>query len=312
MKRTKHILCLIFFFLTIFAALAEAQKIAIIESRRLYLYENAISFIKQDLRKFNKNTKFFVYNLEKKSSDKIIGDIKRKKVDLILTLGTKATKLAKQRIKDTPVVFSFVLNPVASGIIVDLESTGTNLTGVALDIPIEEQLSNFKLVVPYLRTVGVLYNPNETGIVIARARQIARRLGLNLRAIPIASPDEVPKKLKLLKGIDGLWMGADSVVFTPRNTEFILLYTIKQKLPFMGISEQFVKAGALCGKSLDFKRLYEQTAEQIKKILAGQNPADIPVQLPRKIKLAVNLKVAKMINLTIPQSTLRQAEVVFK
>ncbi|MCX5726253.1 MAG: hypothetical protein NT030_03560, partial [Candidatus Saganbacteria bacterium] len=133
-------------------------KIAVIKSRDIALYNNAIQEIEIELGKIE-GIKFSVYNLEgeREKGNGILASIKKEKADLILTLGTLATQVAKDGINDTPVVFTFVLNPISSGLISSFESSGNNLTGVALDILPEEQFSNFKLVVPDLKTVGVLY-----------------------------------------------------------------------------------------------------------------------------------------------------------
>ncbi|MCX5725936.1 MAG: hypothetical protein NT030_01925, partial [Candidatus Saganbacteria bacterium] len=132
------------------------------------------------------------------------------------------------------------------------------------------------------------------------------------KAIPVDSEEEVPEKLKYLEGVDGLWMVADSVVYTPGNTQYIILYTLKEGLPFMGISEQVLKAGALLAKSFDIGIIPKQTVSQIKKVLEGRKPAEIRVMLPENIELVLNLKVAEKIGLSIPESTIEKAGVVYK
>ena len=285
-------------------------QIAVVESRSLPAYESAL----QQIRNQYAQATFYVYDLagQKELGDKALAEIKKRNVNLILTFGTLATRIAEDRENKVPIVFTFVLNPAASGLIANPSSSGRNLTGVALDIPIEQQFSFFRLAVPPISTIGVLYNPQESGAIISEAKVAAQKMGLTLKAIPVAAPEEVPQKLSQLADIDGLWMVADSVVFTPSNTEYILLYTLKSGLPFMGVSEQFVKAGALCGLSLDYDSITQQTIRQIAEVLRGDNPADLPIEFPGKMTLVLNLKSAEIIGVKFPPGVVRNAGKIFQ
>ena len=291
-------------------ALGQPLQIAVLESRSLPAYETALQQIKNE---FPQAT-FYVYDLagQKDLGDKALAEIKKKNVNLILTFGTLATGIAEDRENKMPIVFTFVLNPAASGLIANPSSSGRNLTGVALDIPIAEQFSYFQMTVPQLHTIGVLYNPQESGAIIAEAKTVAQKMGLTLTAIPVAAAEDVPQKLSQLADVDGLWMVADSVVFTPSNTEYLLLYTLKSGLPFMGVSEQFAKAGALCGLSLDYDAITGQTIRQIAEILRGANPADLPIEFPGKITLVLNLKSASIIGAKLSPEVIRKAGQIYQ
>ncbi|MGB9613384.1 MAG: ABC transporter substrate-binding protein, partial [Candidatus Margulisiibacteriota bacterium] len=293
-----------------FSSLAQPYQIAAIKSRSLPVYENALQQIKSAL----KEVEFFVYDLEgdKAKGEKIFSEIRKQNINLILTFGTLAGGIAKEKEKNIPIVFTYVLNPVASGLVSNFEPSGRNITGVVLDIPLEEQFANFKKVVPNLKTIAVIYSPKETGLIVEEAKSAAKRMGLVLKPIAVSDPEEVPSKLELLKKVDGLWMTADSVVFTLRNTEYILLYTFKEGIPFMGASEEFVKAGALCGKSLPLEAINQQTVELIRLVLAGKNPGEIPIATPAKIDLVLNARAAEIINYQFPPAALKQAKVIFK
>lgn len=295
-------------------ASAEAYKIAVVKSRASAFYDAAAEGIARELKTGGINCVFSYYDLQgdKTKRQEILSKIKAGKPQQILTIGTLASQVVGREIKNIPIIFTMVLNPAASGIVPNMRASGSNITGVSLDIPLEEQFENFRLVVPQARKIGVIYNPGENGITVADAKGIAKNLGLTLFLVPIGSPQEVPGKLEQLKGIDGLWIPADSVVFTPRNTEYILLYALKEKIPFMGISQEFVKAGALFGKMIDLEAIYPQTAKQMIRVLKGGNPATIPVTMPEKISLVLNLRTAETIGMDIPLSTINSAEIVFK
>lgn len=304
-------LCLVCFWpLSAGPALAQPPQIAVLKSRSLPVYEKAF----QQIRAGFPQAAFFVYDLagQRELGDKALSEIKNKNVNLILTFGTLATGIAAGQENKVPIVFTFVLNPVASGLIADPSSSGRNLTGVALDIPIAQQFSAFQQAVPQINTIGVLYNPQESGAIIAEARNVAQRMGLTLKAIPVAAPEEVPQKLSLLADVDGLWMVADSVVFTPSNTEYILLYTLKASMPAMGVSEQFVKAGALCGLAVDYDLITRQTIRQIAEVLRGVNPADLPIEFPSGTELVLNLKSAGIIGVRLSPEVIRKAGKIYQ
>jgi putative ABC transport system substrate-binding protein len=134
--------------------------IAVIKSWDLDSYNNALKGFNEVLEK--KGIKPWLlddYNMQgsEEKGREITRQIASKKPDLVLTLGTRATRIAVQDIKDVPVVFSMVLEPVASGLIESMACSGNNLTGASLDIPIKVQFETLKVVVPGLKKIGVLY-----------------------------------------------------------------------------------------------------------------------------------------------------------
>src|SRR5262249_53528069 len=155
-----------------------------------------------------------------------------------------ATRAVTGRIKTIPVVFSLVLADGGDGALI--RRRAPNMTGAAMDIPIIEQFSRLREVIPTLRRVGVVFNPRETGKVIETARSAAATIGLQLVEIPVSSEAQVMKEVEQLKDrVDALWAVADSTVYTSRSVDYILLRTLRDAVPFVGLSPSFVKAGAL-------------------------------------------------------------------
>jgi putative ABC transport system substrate-binding protein len=238
--------------------------------------------------------------------------IKGSDPDLILAIGTKAALEAKERIKDIPIVFCMVLNPVSSGLVSSMSLPGGNITGASLDIPIKTQFQYMKTVVGHIDSLGVLYNPQETGMLIGEAERIARNMGLKLMAKPISSGREVPRALgDLIGGVDAIWSVADGIVF-PQSTEYILLNTLRGNTPFMGLSPPFVKAGALLALSCDYGDIGKQAAEIAIEILGGGQPGSITVTAPRNVYLSINMKTAKHIGLSVPDSVIQSANEVIE
>ena len=144
---------------------------------------------------------------------------------------------------------------------------------------------------------------------IEEARRAARESSLTLVEIPVTSESEVLGQVEGLKGrIDVLWSVGDSTVFTPRSVDSILLLTLRDGIPFVGLSPSFVKAGALLSFSCDYEDVGAQSAEQALGILTGKSPGDIPIAFPRGISLFVNLNTAHAIHLEISQKLQSQVE----
>lgn len=278
-------------------------------------HSKVLASLLQKLIKEYPQTSISTYNLggQIEAGVKISREIQRSKPDLVLAVGTMATLAAKKGLRDIPIVFCMVLNPVSSGLVESMSSPGGNITGASLDIPIETQFEYIKSVVPNLRSVGVLYNPNETGAVVQKADKVARNMNLTFIAKPVYSERDVPGALKSLMGdVDAIWSVADGTVFGSQSTQYILLNTLKAGIPFMGLSHSFVKAGALMALSCDFADIGKQAAEIASRILKGENPGKIPVTVPRRVYLSLNLRTAGYISLRIPDQTIKSANEVIK
>jgi putative ABC transport system substrate-binding protein len=254
----------------------------------------------------------FVLGDRIESRERIVAQIRARRPSVMMTIGSTATAFVRGQLPDIPLVFCMVLNPVASGFVPSLRSSGGNLTGASLDIPTRVQLESFRAVVPSIKRVGVLYDPRDTGDVVMAAEKAARDLGLQLIAAPVGSSDKLREALVSLDGrIDALWAVADRTVFaTDRSTEFLLKNAIEKKIPFMGLSPSFVKAGALLALGVDYRDIGAQCAEITAQVLDGHSPSDIPITAPRKTTLYVNSTVAKAIGVSIPPRILDGAVVL--
>ena len=247
------------------------------------------------------------------SPEAILGFLEANAPDLVFTLGSAATEFAYEHIKETPVVFAMVLDPVGSGFVASYDRPSGNMTGVSMDIPLEIQFQTLRDILPEAQTLGVLYSPEESATVINQASLEATKFLFELVAVPVRSDRDIPAALEGLAGrIDALWAVADSRIFTSHSTEFILLHTIRHGIPFMGVSPSFVKAGALVALTCDYEDLGRQSGEQALRILGGTPPGGVPVALPRKSNLAINLRTAEHIGVVIPPLLTQQAATVFR
>lgn len=322
MKLTRKLsfvtLILILLFQNLFA---QEKRIVIVKSSNSPSFLKAEEGFKKEIRKSEIEAILMEYDVsdlkvqnshEAKGERQIAQKIRELKPDLIVTIGSRSTAIVSQELKDIPIVFCMVLNPVSSGFVQSMNSSGNNLTGASLDIPFRIQLEKFKLIIPDLRRLGVLYTQDSKQVII-EAQSECRKIGIELVGELISSEKEIPEAIDALaQEVDGLWAVADTIIYTPQSTQYILLYTLRNGLPFMGLSPSFVKAGALFTLACDHKDVGRQAGELALRILSGEEPSQVPITIPRMIYLCLNLRTAEQIDLKIPEKIVSVAKEVFK
>lgn len=287
--------------------------IVIVKSREVEPYEIALKNFRRTLKEKGHEIPVAEFLLPESGPQResLLAEIKRKDPRLIVTLGSAATAVVSKTFKEVPIDFCMVLNPLASGFVRSMGGSGNNLTGASLDIPAQVQFEALKSVVPSAKRIAVLYNPQDTESVVQQAKKTAKEMGLDLVGIAVTSEDKVPDALRSVdKTIDALWSVADSTVFSSASMEGILLHTLRNRIPFMGLSAAFVKAGALLALDTDYQEVGAQCGATAAKILAGEAPSSLPVTTPQKATLHVNLKTAETIGVKISPERLKGAVVV--
>jgi putative ABC transport system substrate-binding protein len=296
------ILSFLIFYLQCSISLAQDKKVVIvIKSIENKQSSFALRGFKESLIK--NNISFILKEYKAGDGKNIFNKINPQNTDLLLTIGTPATKLCIDHVKNIPVIFSMVLHPPKSMLKAD------NLTGVSLNIPVKTQFEYLNKILPKSKKIGVLYNPEENGRIIKKAVQIAGQLGYILTIFPIKSPKDI-LKISDLK-IDVLWLIPDMTVCQPTIIKHILLNALKQKIPVIGISPSYVKAGALFALSCDYEDIGHQSGELAIKILNGKTSKHTHINVPRKTKLYLNIAVMKRLGLIISDQILNSAEEVF-
>jgi len=238
--------------------------------------------------------------------------IRSHKPDIIVTVGSAATQIAKDNFDDVPIVFSAVKYPVISGFVESVDRPGARITGASLDIPADIQFRYFRQIIPNLKKMGVLYTSN-TARLIAPARVIAAEMGLELVPIEISSPRDLPGALDSLAGCaQGLWSVADQNLFSPQSTKYILLNALRHGLPFMGFSRYVVESGALFALDFDYKAIGRQAGHIAAQVLKGAAPGRIPVTTPDIIWFHYNEKTAKHVRVEIPGELVAIAKEIYR
>jgi putative ABC transport system substrate-binding protein len=239
-------------------------------------------------------------------------DLVRYGVDIIVTNPTgTAAKAAQAATNRIPIVFIGAGDPIGSGLVRSFARPGGNVTGIAdLDIDLApKRMQIFRELVPGLQRILVPYdatNPYAVG-QLAVHRDAARRLGLTLVERPVRSEEEARAVIiGLRKGdADGIF---SLQVFSLNISGFILEIAPRGVIPTMFHIPFFVERGGLASYSASERELGKQAARLVDRILKGATPADLPVEQPTKFELAINLKTAKALGLTVPPSLLLRAD----
>lgn len=282
-----------------------AQAIAVIKSHDIEPFNQALAGFTAAC-----NNRITEHDLRgnSKLAKRIIRGIKQAKPKLVLAIGSLAAQAVQEDVQDIPVIFVMVPNPHKYGL------TGDNIAGISLDIPAATQFTAYKSLVPTIRTFGVIYDPDKTGTMITQAHTAAGQLGLRLLAVPVTSSKEVPAALRTMLGkIDALWMVPDETVVTPESFKFLLVEAFENNLPFLVVSDIFVEVGALAALSPDYTDLGRQGCQLARAIESGQlHTAAVNVFPPAKVNLAINLKTASKIGLTLPSEIVQSASKVYR
>jgi len=184
---------------------------------------------------------------------------------------------------------------------------------VLLDFPLDMQLQWLRRIVPGAGTVGILFSPQENQAKVTAAIRLVKDTGLKLMPQAVDSPRALPDALdNISRTVDVLWGISDSMVMTPQTAEPILLSTLRNKIPLIGLSTSWVKAGALYALDRDYVDIGLQCGEVAGRVLGGTAPGSLTPMPPRKVTYAVNLKTAAVIDLELPPELIQGAAQVFQ
>ncbi len=242
----------------------------------------------------------------------LAAELVRAKVDVIITNQTPAAIAAKHATAEIPIVMAPAGDPVGTGLVTSLARPGGNVTGLS-GANAELVGKNLELIresLPAVRRVAVLANANDpfSGPFVEQLQIAAQRLGIPLRLFMIGRPDELDASLTQASSD-----GADAVIVQPslsrrRAAELAL----KLRLPTISPTRPFTEEGGLLSYSASNEDLFRKAAYYVDRILKGSRPADLPIQQPTKFELAINLKTAKALGITIPPSLLARADDVIE
>jgi putative ABC transport system substrate-binding protein len=241
------------------------------------------------------------------------------KVDVIVTSETPAALAAKQATRTIPIVFSFAVDPVTSGLVASLARPGGNVTGLATLLPelVGKRLEQLTQAVPGVSRVAVLWQPGSQverteKDVLKRAEVAARAVGVRLQFVEARGPETFDRAFSDMTSarVGALTVLGSAMFFNERRR--LVDLAAKNRLPAVYGLREYVDAGGLLSYGPNVGDLYRRAATYVDRILKGAKPGDLPVEQPTKFELVINLKTAKALGLTIPQSLLHRADEVIQ
>lgn len=290
---------------------AASKSVCVLYSRDLPPYREAVAGFKAELDRHGKH-RYVELMMTGSATEDLQKRISEIKPDVVVTLGTQASKVASVSVEGVPIVFAMVANPVDSGILPRRPSADQSVAGVTTDVAPAEQFALLKQVVPGAKRIAVINCPQYTGATVASGEKAAKAAGMELLRFPV-EPYRVDAAIeKLAKAsVDAIWTVTDPGVMVPATAKRILTYALKAKVPVIGFSPAMVRAGALLGFEIDPKSLGAQAGKAVAGVLyEGKKPADFHVIYPEKVVVILNALVAQRIGVQLSEDVMAKAEVI--
>jgi putative tryptophan/tyrosine transport system substrate-binding protein len=246
----------------------------------------------------------------------LAAELVRLKVDVIVTHGVAATRAVKTATTDIPIVVAVAADMVGAGLIASLARPGGNVTGTSDQVPdVSGQVMQWlREILPGLNRVAVLWNRMHPGAarISETTQTAAHELGLQVRTLGVRSPDEIAEALEA--AAEGR---ADAVIvvhdpFMIQHRTQVAQVALEKRLPAVSAMGMLTEAGGLMSYGPDNPGFFKRAAVFVDKILKGAKPADLPVEQPMTFELAINLKTAQVLGLTIPPTLLFYADKIIR
>lgn len=225
------------------------------------------------------------------------------KNDIILAIATPAAQAVANLTKSIPVVITAVTDPASAKLVASNEVPGGNVTGTSDLTPVKAQIELIKKIIPQIQTVGLLYSSSEQNskFQIEIAKQTCDSLGIKYLEGSVTSSNDIQQVAEsLIKKVDAIYVPTDNTVASAMAT--VTLVANEDKKPIFCGEEALLEQGALATYGIDYYQLGKQTATQAISILRGEKkPAEMPIEYQKNLKFSVNMEVAKLLGIEIPE-----------
>ena len=246
----------------------------------------------------------------------LAAELVRLRVDVLVAVTNLAVLAAKQATSTIPIVFAGSSDPVGTGLVASLAHPGANVTGLSLVTPelSGKRLQFLRETLPRLARVALLWDAGNAGMAdrVKETEAAARQLGVTLHVEWVRDLARLDRAFATLAQARPDAFLTTVEPFTGDHRQRIVAFAAQQRLPAMYEERDFVDAGGLMAYGPNLTANYRRAATYVDKILKGAKPADLPVEQPTKFELVLNLKTAKALGLTIPQSVLIRADEVIQ
>jgi len=276
-----------------------AGDVAIVLSQDLAPYRHAVQGVEEIL---GPTAHVFDLAIDPGGDDGVVRRLKSEGPKVVIAIGSRAAHVVTSRLPGMPTVFCMALGGDVTSL------AGPRVTGVSVDVPAERQIATFREVIPGLSRIAVLYDPSNSGALVERARAVAAAQGVELLAEAVVHPEDVPTAFRRAsRRANGIWLIPDSTVVSRESFEFVLREAAERRIPLMVFSEPMVRAGALVGLVPDATEVGRQAAELAVKLRDAPERRVPSIEAPRGLYLALNLKAAEHLGVSIPDDVMSRA-----
>jgi putative ABC transport system substrate-binding protein len=244
---------------------------------------------------------------------KLAAELVALRVDLIVTAGGDSARAAKRATATIPIVMATGADPVKYGLVQSLGHPGGNVTGVTSlsSELIAKRVSLLKELLPKISRVAVLWDgTGNARLSVQELEAAAKTLGVSVRPVTARGPNEFEPAIAVAAKERALFVVGSPILFPERGR--IAALALKHRLPTVVGGREYAEAGGLLSYAVSYPALFRRAAIYVDKILKGAKPADLPIEQPTTFELLINLKTAKALGLTIPQSLLLRADEVIQ
>lgn len=232
--------------------------------------------------------------------------------DLVLTISTPSSQACFKTLPHATILFSAVTDPVGAGLLQSLSKPGPRITGMTDMSPIEPQIKLITVLVHQLKTIGVIYNDNESNSVslVKIIEEDCAKQGINLVKKVANSGEEVASAAQSLVGqCDAIYVPADNTVVSVIET--VARICAKNRLPLFAADVDSIPRGAIVTLAIDYYNMGKQTGRMAERILKGEAPSSMPVESLEDLRIHVNTKAAEMMGVELPVDLLQAADVIY-
>lgn len=312
----KRFFCLVLLLCLLYPAVGLAYTVSINQFvEHPSLNASVVGFM-DELKESGLDIKYNMHNAQGNMPTvlQIVSQIQGENPDLILAVATPSAQATAQKVKNTPVLFTAVTDPVSAGLVKSNEAPGANVSGTTDMNPIHEQVSLIRTLQPEAKRLGVIYNAGEANSVVqvALLKAEASSQGFSVEEATTPNSAGIYQAAKSLVGrVDAIYLPTDNTIISA--LEPIIKVGVESKIPVYTGEADSVRRGAVASEAIDYYRLGRQTGELAVKIFVeGASPANLPVEALKTTSLIINLGAAEKMGLQIPQEIKDKASAVIK
>jgi putative ABC transport system substrate-binding protein len=243
----------------------------------------------------------------------IAKQIRGEQPDVVVGIATPTAQACAQTIREIPIIFAAVTDPVGAGLVQSLEHPGGNISGTSDMSPIDRQLELILQFLPTLKSLGVIYNSGEANSVtlVKVLRQEAEKRGIRIQEATVSNSAGVfPAAKSLIGRAEAVYIPTDNTVVSA--FEAITQVGYQAKLPVFAADTDSVGRGAIAALAVDYYQMGRQTGEMVARVLKGANPGEMPVETLRQFQVHLNPGSAAKMGLEVPEALLKQADKIIE